>query len=93
MRRSPRRSPTGRARSRSVQRGVEDIVEVPDAAIAEGVRTLFRHANLKAEPTGALSIAAAMLQRERFAGKRICCIVSGGNVDEEIYAAILRREI
>ncbi|MEA2641411.1 MAG: threo-3-hydroxy-L-aspartate ammonia-lyase [Chloroflexota bacterium] len=76
-----------------VQRGVEDIVEVPDAAIAEGVRTLFRHANLKAEPTGALSIAAAMLQRERFAGKRICCIVSGGNVDEEIYAAILRREI
>lgn len=76
-----------------VQRGVEDIVEVPEAQIAEAMRLLFSHANVKAEPTGALSVAAALLQRERLAGKRICCVVSGGNVDAELYASILRGEI
>lgn len=76
-----------------LRRGVQDIIEVPEVAIAEATRLLFRYANLKAEPTGALSLAAAQLCPERFAGKRICCVVSGGNVDEELYAAILRREI
>jgi threonine dehydratase len=76
-----------------VQRGVEDIVEVPEATIAEATRLLFRNANLKAEPTGALAVGATLLSRERFAGQRICCVVSGGNVDEEIYAAILRGEL
>lgn len=76
-----------------VQRGVERIVEAPDADIAEAVRMLFRFANVKAEPTGALSLAAAALDHEQLQGKRICCVISGGNVDEELYAAILRREI
>jgi threonine dehydratase len=76
-----------------VQRGVERIIEAPESDIAEAVRTLFRFANVKAEPTGALSVAAASLARERLAGKHICCVISGGNVDEELYAAILRQEI
>jgi threonine dehydratase len=76
-----------------VRRGVADIVEVPEDAIAEGVRLLFRLANVKAEPTGALAVGAVLLDAERFHGKRICCVVSGGNVDDALYAAILRREI
>jgi threonine dehydratase len=76
-----------------VRGGVEDIVEVPEAAIGEGMRLLFRHANVKAEPTGALALAAAWLRRDRLAGKRVCCVVSGGNVDDELYAAVLRGEI
>jgi threonine dehydratase len=74
-----------------VRAGLEDIIEVPEAAIAEAMRQLFRFANLKAEPTGALSVAA--LAQGSFAGKRVCCVVSGGNVDEELYAAVLRREL
>jgi len=76
-----------------VQRGVEDIVEVPEAMIAEAVRVLFRLANLKAEPTGGLALAAALLSEDRVRGKRICCVVSGANVDEDLYASILRREL
>ena len=76
-----------------VRRGVEDILEVSEGAIAEAVRLLFRLANLKAEPTGALALGAVLSCRERFAGKRLCCVVSGGNVDEELYAAILRHEL
>jgi threonine dehydratase len=74
-----------------VRGGVEDIIEVPEAAIAEAMRELFRFANVKAEPTGALSVGA-LAQRD-FAGKRVCCVISGGNVDEELYAAVLRREL
>ena len=74
-----------------VRNGLEDIIEVPEAAIAEAMRQLFRFANVKAEPTGALSVAA--LSQGAFPGRRVCCVVSGGNVDEELYAAVLRREI
>jgi threonine dehydratase len=74
-----------------VRGGVEDIIEVPEAAIAEAMRQLFRFANVKAEPTGALSVGA--LPQRDFAGKRVCCVISGGNVDEELYAAVLRREL
>lgn len=76
-----------------VQRGVETIVEVPEETIAEATRLLFRCANLKAEPTGALAVGAVLQERERFAGQRVCCVVSGGNVDEDTYAAILRGEL
>jgi threonine dehydratase len=72
---------------------VEQIVEVPEDAIAEAVRLLFRYANVKAEPTGALSLAAVAACPDRFHGRRVCCVISGGNVDEEVYAAILRREL
>ena len=76
-----------------VQRGVEDILEVPESAISEATRLLFRYANVKAEPTGALSLAAALVHREQLANQRICCVISGGNVDEEVYAKILREEL
>ena len=75
-----------------VRRGVEDIVEVPEEQIAEAMRLLFRFANVKAEPTGALSLGA-VLANNRLAGKHVCCVISGGNVDEELYAAVLRKEM
>ncbi len=76
-----------------VRDGVEDIIEVSERAIAEAVRLLFFHANVKAEPTGALALGALLEQPERWGGRRTCCVVSGGNVDGEVYASILRGEI
>lgn len=69
--------------------GLAGIVEVPEAEIATAVRLLFTLANLKAEPTGALSTAALLVARARFRGRRIACVVSGGNVDATVYAALL----
>jgi threonine dehydratase len=48
---------------------------------------------VKAEPTGALSLAAALVNRGLLADRRICCVISGGNVDEDLYARILREEL
>ncbi len=72
-----------------LQRGLRGIVEVSEEKIREGVRTLFSMANLKTEPTGALTVGALLEKPELFAGKRIACVVSGGNVDTEIYRQIL----
>jgi threonine dehydratase len=75
-----------------IREGVKHIVEVPEEAIAEGVRVLYSTANLKAEPTGALSTGAVLTEPERFKGKRVCLVVSGGNVDSRTYAGILAGE-
>ncbi len=69
--------------------GLETIVEVPEEHIEEAVRLLFVRANLKAEPTGALAIAALLTQPELFRDRSVCCVVTGGNVDPEVYRQIL----
>ncbi len=69
--------------------GLARIVEVPEEKIAEGLRTLFSLANLKVEPTGALGIGAILAEPGTFAGQTICSVVSGGNVDPQVYARLL----
>lgn len=69
--------------------GLAGIVEVPEENIKEGVRLLFSLANLKAEPTGALSIGALLTDPDRFRDRSVCCVVSGGNVDPQVYKEIL----
>ncbi len=72
-----------------IQTGLTDIIEVPEEKIKEAVRLLFSLANLKSEPTGALSVGALLTQPERFHGRSVCCVISGGNVDPEVYRGIL----
>jgi threonine dehydratase len=79
----------GRHNWEILRQGLERIVEVPEAGIVEGVRLLFDLANLKAEPTGALALGAILTEPERFQGKCVGCIVSGGNVDRELFARML----
>jgi threonine dehydratase len=79
----------GRHNWEILKEGIETIVEVPEDAIREGVRLLFSHANLKAEPTGALGIGALLTSPETFRSRRVCCVITGGNVDASVYAAIV----
>ncbi len=72
-----------------LREGLAGIVEVPEERIVEGLRLAFSLVNLKVEPTGALAIGALLTEPERFAGKSVCCIVSGGNVDAGVYARLL----
>jgi threonine dehydratase len=79
----------GRHNWEIIQEGLAGIVEVPEENIKEAVRLLFSLANLKAEPTGALAVGALLTDRERFRGRSVCCVVSGGNVDAAVYSSIL----
>lgn len=72
-----------------LQSGLREIIEVPEPDIAEAVRLLFSTAHLKAEPTGALSVAALLGNQERFRDRTVCCVVSGGNVDTDLYLRLL----
>lgn len=69
--------------------GIETIVEVPEENIAQCVRILFARANLKAEPTGALGIGALLTDPDRFRNRKVCAVVTGGNVDTDVYRRLL----
>jgi threonine dehydratase len=73
-----------------LRQGVGDILEVPDSAILTALRAYFA-LNLKVEPTGALALGAVLTYPKRFVGKRVCCLVSGGNVDPLVYAQALQE--
>jgi threonine dehydratase len=64
-------------------------IEVSEDDIRESVRICFALANVKAEPTGAVALAALLADPARFRGKRVCCVVTGGNVDPAVYLSII----
>lgn len=79
----------GKLNWKIIKTGVADILEVSDEKIAEAVKMNFGLANLKCEPTGALSLGAILENRDKFSGKRVCLVVSGGNVDAAVYSKLI----
>jgi threonine dehydratase len=74
-----------------LKRGLAQVVSVSDADIAAAMRTLFECTHQVAEGAGAAALAAAMtLQRLR--GRRVAVILSGGNVDRDVYARVLQEQ-
>ena len=74
-----------------LKRGLSQVVSVSDADIAAAMRTLFECTHQVAEGDGAAALAAAMaLQRLR--GRRVAVILSGGNVDRDVYAKVLQEQ-
>lgn len=80
----------GRHNFEILKSGLAGVIEVPDDNIANALRECFLKANLKVEPTGALSIAALILSKQQFAGKKVVCVASGGNVDPGLYAQLIQ---
>ena len=72
-----------------LREGLKGIVEVTEEQIKAAVRLLFSLANLKAEPTGALSVAALLARPDLFRDRSVCCVVSGGNVDPAVFRSLL----
>lgn len=72
-----------------IKSGVSEIIEVTEENIGKGLKMYFDLANLKCEPTGALSLGAVLNDVERFRGKMVCVVVSGGNVDAEVFASLI----
>ena len=60
---------------------VTDILTVSDEEIIEAMRYLWERMKMVVEPSGAVSLAAILKNRELFEGKKIGIIISGGNVD------------
>lgn len=72
--------------------GVVSVL-VPDAAILEAQRRLWRHVRIAAEPGGACALAALICGAYLPAkGERVGVLVCGGNVDLAALAAVAARE-
>ena len=62
---------------------------VSDEQAFEAMRFAFDEFKCVGEPGGSVSLAAALANREQFAGRTVVCVISGGNVDRELFARIL----
>ena len=68
---------------------VARIVAVTDAEIANAMRAYYEDTHNIAEGAGAAALAAALKEDDAHCGKRIGVILTGGNVDRELYRDVL----
>ena len=73
-----------------IRRDVNDILTVSDAQLVESMRFLSQRMKIIAEPTGCLGMAAARAMGSELNGKRVGVIISGGNVDLDLFCSLLR---
>lgn len=62
---------------------LDDIITVSEEEIVQAMRIIWERMKIIIEPSCAVPFAAVMQQKDRFAGKRIGIIITGGNVDVE----------
>jgi threonine dehydratase len=72
-----------------IARGAERVVEVSDAEVEEAMRVIFTDVHNVAEGAGAAAVAALLGERDAVRGRNVGVILSGGNVDRELFARIL----
>jgi threonine dehydratase len=72
-----------------VKAGAAHVVSVSEDEIAEAVRLYYTATHNLAEGAGAAPLAALMKEKDRYAGKRVGLILSGGNIDMPVLAQIL----
>lgn len=70
---------------------VDEIVTVTDDEISTAILTLIEQQKLIAEGAGAVSVAAAMFNKVPVKGKKVVCLISGGNIDVTILSRVIKR--
>lgn len=68
---------------------LDRVVEVTDAEVEDAMRLIFSCTHNIAEGAGAAALAALLKERSGWSGKRVGVILSGGNIDREIFARVL----
>ncbi|MGJ4943427.1 threonine dehydratase [Bradyrhizobium sp. HKCCYLS1011] len=68
-----------------ILKGASRIVQVTDAEIADAIRILWTDTHNLAEGAGAAPLAAALQEKGRLAGKRVGLVLSGGNIDLDLF--------
>ena len=66
-----------------IRERVDTIVTVEDTTIIEAMKLQWSRLKTVVEPSGAVTFAALLEHPERFRGRRVACVISGGNLDLE----------
>ncbi len=72
---------------------VGDIVLVDENELERGIALLLNVEKTVAEGAGAASLAAILAQPERYRGRKVGVILSGGNIDPRLLASVIMREL
>lgn len=72
---------------------IVDMLLVPEGKVSSTILQLYNEDAIVAEPAGALSIAALEQYAEQIKGKKIVCILSGGNNDIDRMQEIKERSL
>ncbi len=70
---------------------VDEVVTVTEDEISTAILTLIEQQKLIAEGAGAVSVAAALFNKVDIRGKKVACLVSGGNIDVNILSKVITR--
>jgi len=70
---------------------VARVVKVSDDEVEEAMRLIFTATHNPAEGAGAASLAAALREHKRIVGRKVALVLSGANVDRDVFARILGR--
>ena len=70
---------------------VDDVVTVSDDETAAAMLALIERHKLVAEGAGAVSVAAAMFNKVPIKGKKVVCLVSGGNIDVTTLSRVINK--
>jgi len=70
---------------------VDGIVTVSDDEISAAILALMEQQKLVTEGAGAAAVAAAMFGKVEVMGKKVVCLLSGGNIDVTILSRVIRR--
>jgi threonine dehydratase len=68
-----------------IRRGASRIVQVTDEAIAAAMRAYWTDTHNLAEGAGAAALAVALQEKSKLKGKRVGLILSGGNIDFDLF--------
>ncbi len=64
-----------------IKNGVKDIFLVPEEEIEITMRLVYNYFGMLIEPSSAVTVAALLLNKSQFTGKKVAVIITGGNVD------------
>lgn len=70
---------------------VDDIITVSEDEICAAILRLIECEKMVAEGAGAASVAAVMFNKVPVKGKKVVCVVSGGNIDVTILNRVINR--
>ena len=68
-----------------IRKGASHIVQVTDDEVGSAIRALWTDTHNLAEGAGAAALAAALQEKPKLRGKRVGLVLSGGNIDFELF--------
>lgn len=72
---------------------VDEIVTVTEDEIAKAILFLMEKSKVVAEGAGATTVAALLAGKINVTGKKVCSVISGGNIDINLVARVLNRAL